>query len=156
MEDTDKGAVGNSTIPSRRKRATMNTRCEQQGQTEIGVIENEGHEFAALGATVNCRHLTAYTKVRHGCLTLTSWCGRTMLACRSEIAERFYDDSCAIVFTLTHGRFIVGYALAEDGMLFRGELLTGSTLDEARQAVVRIADQFAELDAEDEAAFETE
>lgn len=131
----------------------MKTWCEQQGQTEIGVIEHEGRHFAALGATVNGRHLTAYTKVRDGYLTLATWCGKTTLACRSEIAERFHDDSCAVIFSLTHGRFIVGYALAEDGMLFRGELLTGCTLDEARQAAVRIADYFAELDAEDEAEF---
>src|SRR5947209_3011107 len=120
----------------------MNTHCKRQGQTEIGIIEHEGREFAALGATVNGRHLTAYTKVRDGYLTLGSWCGKTMLACRSEIAETFNEGSCVIIFSLTKNRFIVGYALAEDGMLFRGELLTGCTLEEAWQAAVRVADYF--------------
>jgi hypothetical protein len=134
----------------------MTTRCERQGQTEIGFIEHEGREYAALGATVNGRYLTAYTKIRNGTLNLTSWWGKTMLACRSEIAETFNDDSCAVVFSLTRSRFVVGYALAGDGMLFRGELVTGCSLEEARRAAVRIADYFSELDAEDneEAAWE--
>ena len=34
------------------------------------------------------------------------------------------SGSLALMFRLTHGRFIVGYALGDDGMLFRGELLT--------------------------------
>ena len=128
----------------------MTTRCERHGQTEIGVIEHEGREYAALGATVDGRHLTAYTKIRSGTLTLTTWCGKTMLACRSKIAETFNDDSCAVIFCLTKGRFIVGYALAEDGMLFRGELVTGCSLEQARRAAVGIADRFSELDAEDD------
>lgn len=46
----------------------MKTWCERQGQMEIGVIEHEGQNFAALGATINGRHLTGYTKVRAGSL----------------------------------------------------------------------------------------
>ena len=134
----------------------MTTRCERQGQTEIGIIEHGGREYAALGATVDGRHLTAYTKTRSGMLTLTTWCGTTMLGCRSEDAASYADGSLAVVFSLTKGRFIAGYALAEDGMLFRGELVTGCSLEQARRAAVRIADHFSELDAEDdeEAAWE--
>ncbi len=128
----------------------MTTRCERRGQAEIGIIEHEGREYAALGATVDGRHLTAYTKVRAGRLTLTTWCGKTMLACRSEDAAAYADGSLAVVFSLAKGRFIVGYALAEDGMLFRGELLTGCSVEEARRAAVRIADHFSELDAEND------
>jgi len=129
----------------------MTTRCERQGRLEIGFIENEGQEYAALGAAGWGRHLTAYTKVRGGSLTLTTWCGKTMLACRSEVAAAYADGSLAVVFPLTGGRFIAGYALAEDGMLFRGELLTGCTPDEALRAAVEIAGHFAELDAQAEA-----
>jgi hypothetical protein len=129
----------------------MTTRCKRRGQVEFGVIEHEGQEYAALGAAVQGRHLTAYTKVRAGSLTLTTWCGTTMLACRSEDAAAYADGSLAVVFSLTKGRFIAGYALAEGGMLFRGELMTGCSLDEARRAAVQIADHFAELDAQDEA-----
>jgi hypothetical protein len=38
------------------------TRCERQGQIEIGVIEHEGREFAALGGSVIGRRITGYTK----------------------------------------------------------------------------------------------
>ncbi|HLN28590.1 MAG TPA: hypothetical protein VK395_12680 [Gemmataceae bacterium] len=129
----------------------METRCERQGQTEIGIIEHEGREFAALGATVNGRHVTAYTKCRNGRLLLTSWCGKTILGCRSEIVEMFWDDSVALLFRLTHRRFIAGYALGENGMLFRGELLTDTDEEEAKAEALRLSDYFAELDAEDEA-----
>ena len=43
---------------------------------------------------------------------------------QSEIIREYRDGSIALMFRLTHGRFIVGYALGDDGMLFRGELLT--------------------------------
>ena len=37
------------------------------------------------------------------------------------------------MFRLPKGRFIVGYALGDDGMLFRGELIDGCSEDQARQ-----------------------
>ncbi len=129
----------------------MQTRCERHGQVEIGVIENDGHEFAALGATVVGNHITAYTKRQNGQLALTTWCGETMLACRSEVVDRYADDSLALIFRLPRGRFIVGYALAADGMLFRGELETDCSDEEAQRMARQLADCFAELDAEDEA-----
>lgn len=73
-----------------------------------------------------------------------------MLACRTEIVERFGDDSLALMFRLPKGRFIVEYALADDGMLFRGELLTDCDENDARLMARQLSDQFAELDAEDE------
>ena len=45
---------------------------------------------------------------------------------------------------------LVGYALAESGILFRSELLTDSDEDDARSMARQLSDQFAELDAEDE------
>jgi hypothetical protein len=128
----------------------MNTYCVRNGQVEIGVINHEGHEFSALGATVVGCHVTGYTRLIHGDIILQTWCGKTMLACRSEIVERFWSGSMAMLFRLTGGRFIIGYALGSDGMLFRGELLDGCTSDEARATVRQLADQFAQLDAEDE------
>ena len=38
------------------------TRSIRQGQIEIGIIEHEGHEFAAFGATVVRRDLSGYLK----------------------------------------------------------------------------------------------
>lgn len=130
----------------------MNSYCVRQGQVEAGVIEYEGQEFAALGATVYQRHVTGYTRRLNGQIALTTWCGQVMLACRSEIVERFWSDAFAIIFRLTNGRFIVGYCLGDEGMLFRGELLIGCTDDEARRSAVQISETFAELDAEDESA----
>lgn len=130
----------------------MKTKCLRQGQIEVGVIEHDSHEFSALGASVVGRHVTGYTKLIHGDITLQTWCGQTMLACRSEVVERYWSGSVALMFRLTRGRFIVGYALAEDGMLFRGELVDNCTDDEARDTARQLADHFAELDAEDELA----
>jgi hypothetical protein len=132
----------------------MNTFCFRSGQIEVGVIEHEGREFSALGATVVGRHVTGYTKLIHGDITLQTWCGQTMLACRSEVVERYWSGSLALMFRLTRGRFIVGYALAEVGMLFRGELLDNCTDEEARDTARQLADHFAELDAEDELALD--
>lgn len=133
----------------------MKTWCHRQGQVEIGVIEHEGHSFACLGATVVGRHVTGYTCLQsNGNIDLKTWCGQTMLACRSEVIEEYHDGSSAMMFRLPRGRFIVGYALAENGMLFRGELLTDCTDEEARREARRLSDYWAERDAEDEDAWD--
>ena len=134
----------------------MTTRCVRQGQIEVGIIEHEGHEFSALGATVVGRHVTGYTKLVDGEIHLTSWCGKTMLACRSEVVERFWSGSLALMFRLPRGRFICGYALGDDGMLFRGELLSDCGEDDSRPVARRLSDRFSELDAEDEEVFAAE
>lgn len=134
----------------------MQTTCVRQGQIEIGIIEHEGHEFSALGATVQGRHITGYTKLVDGEIHLSTWCGKSMLASRSEVVERFWSGSLALMFRLPKSRFIVGYALGDDGMLFRGELLTNSDEDEARRHALMVAECFADLDAEDEEAFAAE
>lgn len=130
----------------------MNSYCFRQGQVEVGVIEHEGHEFAALGATVHQRHITGYTRRLNGQIVLTTWCGQVMLACRPEVVERFWSDSFAVLFRLSKGRFIIGYCLGDEGMLFRGELLTDCSDGEARRSAIQISENFAELDAEDESA----
>jgi len=132
------------------------TRCERQGQIEIGIIEHEGREFAALGASVMGRQLTGYTKLDRWGITLATWCGKTMLDCRCEVVERYWSGPVALMFRLTGGRFIVGYALDESGMLFRGEMIDYFDEDDARHEAKRIATYFADLDAEDEEAFQAE
>jgi len=132
----------------------MKTWCERQGQVEVGVIEHEGHTCAALGASVRGLQITGYTGLQTGDIFLTTWCGKTTLACRSEVVEEYRDGALALLFRLTEGRFVVGYALGEKGMLFRGEILTDFTDEDARREARRIADHFAVLDAEDEAAFD--
>jgi hypothetical protein len=127
------------------------SRSERHGQTEVGFVCHEGREFAALGATVHRRDITAYTKLEGHRIVLTTWAGKTILACRSEIVRRHRDGSLVLIFRLTRYRFIVGYALGDSGMLFRGELVTGSTDDEARRAAVYIANFCAAFDEEDAA-----
>lgn len=131
----------------------MQTSCIRSGQIEVGIITHEGNDFSAMGASVVGRSLTAYTRCTHGEIHLTSWCGQTILASRSEVVQRYADDSMAIIFRLTGKQFIVGYALAEDGMLFRGELLRNGNEDDARYLARQLADDFAQLDGDDEEAF---
>jgi hypothetical protein len=132
------------------------TRSVRQGQIEIGIIEHDGHEFAAYGATVCGRHVTAYLKYKCGHFWLTTWSGTTMLQCRSEIVDRYWNNGLSLMFRLSRGRFIVGYALGDDGMLFRGELVDRCTDDDARRHARKLSDDFAELDDEDEEAFQAE
>jgi len=134
----------------------MQTVCIRQGQIEIGIIEHEGREFSAFGATVQGHSMTGYTRLVDGKIQLASWCGKTTLASRCEVVERFWSGTLALMFRLPRGRFIVGYALADNGMLFRGELLTDCDEDEARRHALMVSDCFAQLDAEDEEAFNSE
>jgi hypothetical protein len=73
-----------------------------------------------------------------------------MLACRSETIRKFHDGSIALMFRLTNDRFIVGYALGDNGMLFRGELLTDCDSDRAHHEAFTLADYWSGIDTEDE------
>lgn len=134
----------------------MQTTCVRRGQVEIGIINHNGHEFSALGATTIGRHVTGYTRRVDGDIQLTTWCGQTMLASRLEVIRQFWSGSLALMFRLPKRRYIVGYALGDDGMLFRGELLTDCDEDEARRHALMISDCFAQLDVEDEEDFAAE
>jgi hypothetical protein len=127
--------------------------CERRGQVEVGVIDHNGHVYAAFGASINGRNVTAYTRLRTGRISLTRWDGTTMLACRCEVVREYYDGSLALIFRLTHSRFLVGHALGDDGMLFRGELLTDCDDEDVRREALAIAEHWMEIDAEDEADF---
>ena len=128
----------------------MQTSCIRHDQIEVGIIEHEGHEFSALGATTQGRSITGYTKLVGSDIHLTTWCRKTTLASRCEVVERFWAGNLALMFRLPRGRFIVGYALGDNGMLFRGELIARCDEDEARRHALMLSDCFAELDAEDE------
>lgn len=128
------------------------TRSERHGQVEVGIVTHDRREFPALGATVHGRDITAYTKLDGHRIALTTWDGKTTLACRCEVVRRHRGGSLVLLFRLTNGRFVVGYALGECGMLFRGELITDATGDDARRAAVFIANLCAALDDDHEAA----
>ncbi len=63
-----------------------------------------------------------------------------MFGCRTNTLREFRDGSLALIFRLTHRFYIVGYALGDEGMLFRGELLTDSDDDDARRDAIAIAE----------------
>jgi hypothetical protein len=144
------------TKPSRGEKKMSSTRSVRQGQIEVGIIEHNGTEYVALGATVVRRDLTSYVKYKSGHYWLTTWSGGTMLDCRSEVVERYWHGGMAVMFRLPRGRYIVGYALGDDGSLFRGELIDGCSEDEARCHCKMVAENWMEVDAEDEEAFEAE
>ncbi len=129
----------------------MTTKSERRGQLEIGVVTHDGHVFAAFGSSVTGHNLTGYTRRRNGSISLARWDGTTMLATRSEVIRQFHDGSIALVFKLTQGRFIAGYALGDDGMLFRGELLSDCDSHRARHEAISLAEYWWGIDAEDEA-----
>jgi hypothetical protein len=128
----------------------METRCERRGQLEVGIVTHNGHVFAAFGSSVSAHNVTGYTRLRDGQISLTRWDGSTMLGYRSEVVREYYNGSIALVFRLTNNRFIVGYALGDDGMLFRGELLTDCDEDRAKHEALALAEYWSEIDAEDE------
>jgi hypothetical protein len=132
------------------------THSIRQRQVEIGILEHEGIEYTAFGATVCGREITAYIKYKRGHFWLATWAGGTTLDCRSEVIERFWSGSLALMFRLPKGKYIVGYALGDDGMLFRGELIDHCSEQEARRHALTLSDNWAEVDAEDEEAELTE
>jgi hypothetical protein len=70
------------------------TRSIRQGQTEIGIIEHDGREFAAFGATVVRRDITAYIKFKRGHFCLSTWAGPTKIARVEDfVSEQFQRNS---------------------------------------------------------------
>ena len=126
--------------------------CSQpRGQVEIGVINHDGHVFAAFGSSINGRHVTAYTRKKNGQITLTRWDGTSLFGSRTITVREYHDGSLTLMFRLTHRRFIVGFALGDDGMLFRGELVTHCDEDDARREALTISEHWIEIDSEDNA-----
>jgi hypothetical protein len=119
---------------------------------DISIVDERGHFYCGLTG----RSITGYTRLVVGEIQLSSWCGKTTLASRCEIVEQFWSGSLALMFRLPRGRYIVGYALGEDGMLFRGELHTDCDEAEARRQSLNVAEYFAEIDAEDEELFNSD
>ena len=66
------------------------------------------HEFAAYGATVIRREITAYLKYKRGHYWLTTWAGGTMLHCRSRsgraVLERWLGPDVSIAEGPLHRR----------------------------------------------------
>jgi hypothetical protein len=125
------------------------TRSIRRSQIEVGILTHNGREYAAYGAAVSGRQITGYVKQHRGGYRLTRWDGGTMLSCRCEVVKTFWCGALALMFRLPKGKFIVGYALGDDGMLFRGELLDNCSPDDARSLAWAIADHLAEMDPED-------
>ena len=125
------------------------TRSERHGQIEFGIVEHAGTEYVALGATVVHRDITGYVKFKCGHYWLTTWAGGTMLDCRSEVIERYWNGGLALMFRLPKGKFIIGHALGHNGMLFRGELIEGCSQEDARRHCVMVSENWMEADEEE-------
>jgi hypothetical protein len=116
--------------------------------------------FGAPGSSVHGSDVTGYTGGRYHTI-LKSFDGRTILDARSRIVRTYRTEdgeSCALVFSLPRGRYIVGYALGLEGMLFRGELRDEPDDDdsEADSAARDVAERLIELDAEEDARFDAQ
>lgn len=112
------------------------TRCERRGQIEIGIVEHEGQEFTALGASVVGRNITGYTKEDRYGITLTTWCGKTMLDCRCEIVERYWSGSLALMFCLPRGRLsAMPLAKAECSSGANSSTIATTTMPVVRQRI---------------------
>ena len=129
----------------------MGMTCERRGQLEIGIVTHDDRSYAAFGSSICGRNVTGYTRLRNGQVALTRWDGSTMLDCRCQVIRQFWDGSIALMFRLTHGRFLIGYALGDDGMLFRGEFLTDCSDERARHEALALAEYWSQIDQEDEA-----
>jgi hypothetical protein len=106
----------------------MNSHSIQNGQTEVGIVEHSGQQFAALGSSTSGTHVTGY--LSHCNRMLTSWGGKVILSGRVEHHGSYrtaFDGDTAegVVWWLSKNRAIAGYSLGA-GMLFRGELLYGT------------------------------
>lgn len=105
--------------------------------------------------------IAAYTKIVNGGYTLTGWHGDVKLIKRCKVvktyrANEFGDTGEAIVFKLKGRKFIVGYTLG-NGMLFRGELIECSDMEEAEEAedyAKELANYWLQVDAEDAEEFQ--
>lgn len=129
----------------------MQILCERRGQGEVGIVTNGGRVFSAFGASVSGHNVTAYTRTEGDRIALTRWGGGVMLSCRCEVVRGYRDGSLAIVYKLTNNRHLVGYALGDDGMLFRGELLADCDDERAWREALALEDYWSGIDAEDEA-----
>lgn len=101
----------------------MQTSCVRSGQVEFGTVSHQGREFTAIGASVVGRNLTAYTRCTHGEIHLTSWCGKTILSCRSEVVQRYCDESLAMIFRLSTGDQIITSATARKQFSTAGNII---------------------------------
>ena len=112
-----------------------------KGKLKSGSSNTTAMSSPPMGQRSCGRAVTAYLKYKCGHYWLTTWAGGTMLHCRSEIIDRYWNGGLSLMFRLRKGRFICGYALSDDGMLFRGELLDHCTDDEARRHARMLSDE---------------
>lgn len=101
----------------------MNTRTEQHGNTEIGIIEYEGKEFAAFGSVITDTHISAYLG-KAG--VLTNWAGEAVgtyhITSTWSIPRSFVSSTMHQVYACVNGKTYTGRS-AGVGMLFNGKLV---------------------------------
>jgi len=101
----------------------MDTRSEQHGQVEVGIVTHEGREFKALGSVVTDTYVTAYLG-KDG--QLTNWNGETIGTYRVTRTWRtphsHYSSTMSQVYAAVNGKVYQGRS-AGLGMLFNGRLV---------------------------------
>ena len=99
----------------------METRTEQHGAIEVGIVVHEGREFSALGSVIDGERIAAYLG-KDG--QLTKWNGevlgtyritRTWRTPRSYVSSTMHQ-----VYATVNGKTYTGRSAGE-GMLFRGK-----------------------------------
>ncbi|MBA2114083.1 hypothetical protein [Bremerella alba] len=105
---------------------------------------NDGFDLANRRSSAIGNVVIGYTTVDGSHVTLRKWCGLLILDCRHQVVEQYRDGTFALLFRLTRGRYIVGYATG-NGKLFRGELFKG-TCEEAKQLAQRKSSELSSLD----------
>lgn len=98
----------------------MDTRSEQHGQVEVGIVSHEGREFAALGSVIDGDRITAYLG-KDG--YLTKWDGTVIgiyhITSSWRTPKSFVSGTMNQVYAKMDGQWYVGRSAGE-GMLFRG------------------------------------
>src|SRR5438552_4232374 len=101
----------------------MDTRSEQHGNVEVGIIVHAGREYSALGAVVTDTHVTAYLG-KNG--QLTNWNGETIGTYRITRTWRtpksYVSETMSQVYATVNGRTYTGRS-AGVGMIFNGRLV---------------------------------
>jgi hypothetical protein len=99
----------------------MDTRTEQHGNVEVGIIAYEGREYAALGSVIEGERIAAYLG-KNG--QLTKWDGTVIGTYRVTSTWRtprsYVSSTQSQVYAIVNGRKYTGRSAGE-GMLFRGK-----------------------------------
>ena len=104
----------------------MDTRTEQHGNVEVGVVIHKGREYSALGSVIEGDRIAAYLG-KDG--QLTKWDGSIIgiykITATWSTPQSFVSSTMNQVYAKVDGQWYVGRS-AGQGMLFRGRKVRNS------------------------------